>query len=145
MNVWQLKRATDEIIRDYYKELINILSSLAKDIAETNADQLFAGLRADDTEMWDTRPYKPFTIAIKKEKGQPYDRVTLKDTGEFHRSIFVRFQGDNVIIDSNSDLRDKLVQKYGVTIFGLTKQNKEALVRILQKRLNTWAINKLKQ
>lgn len=143
MNVWQLKRATDEIIRDYYKELINILSSLAKDIAETNADQLFAGLRADDTDI--EPAYKPFTIAIKKEKGQPTDRVTLKDTGEFHRSIFVKFTNNTIIIDSNNDLRDKLVEKYGAAIFGLTKQNKEALVRILQKRLNQWAINKLKQ
>lgn len=142
MNVWQLKRATDEIIRDYYKQLIIELESLAKNIAETNADQLFAGLRADDTDI--EPAYKPFTIAIKKEKGQPTDRVTLKDTGEFHRSIFVKFTKDTIIIDSDNDLRDKLVEKYGITIFGLTKQNKEALVRILQKRLNQWAINKLK-
>lgn len=143
MNVWQLKRATDEIIRDYYKEIILILESLAFDIADTNADQMFAGLRADDTEI--EPAYKPFTIAIKKEKGQPTDRVTLKDTGEFHRSIFVKFEGDKIIIDSDSELRDKLVDKYGATIFGLTKQNKQALIRILEKRLNQWAINKLKQ
>jgi hypothetical protein len=143
MNVWQLKKATDEIIRDYYKELINILESLAKAIAETNADQMFAGLRADDTEI--EPAYKPFTIAIKKEKGQPTDRVTLKDTGEFHRSIFVKFEGDKIIIDSDNDLRDKLVKKYGATIFGLTKQNKTALIHVLEKRLNQWAINKLKQ
>lgn len=143
MNVWQLKRATDEIIRDYYKEIILILESLAFDIADTNADQMFAGLRADDTEI--EPAYKPFTIAIKKEKGQPTDRVTLKDTGEFHRSIFVKFEGDKIIIDSDSDLRNKLVDKYGATIFGLTKQNKQALIRILEKRLNQWAINKIKQ
>ena len=143
MNVWQLKKVTDEIIRDYYKELINILESLAKAIAETNADQMFAGLRADDTEI--EPAYKPFTVAIKKEKGQPTDRVTLKDTGEFHRSIFVKFEGDKIIIDSDNDLRDKLVEKYGATIFGLTKQNKQALIKIIEKRLNKWAINKLKQ
>ena len=143
MNVWQLKRATDEIIRDYYKQLIIELESLAKAIAETNADQMFAGLRSDDTEI--EPAYKPFTVAIKKEKGQPTDRVTLKDTGEFHRSIFVKFEGDKIIIDSDNDLRDKLVEKYGATIFGLTKQNKQALIRILEKRLNKWAINKLKQ
>ena len=142
MNVWQLKRATDEIIRDYYKELINILESLAKAIAETNADQMFSGIRADDTDIEPT--YKPFTVAIKKEKGQPTDRVTLKDTGEFHRSIFVKFTKDTIIIDSNNDLRDKLVEKYGATIFGLTKQNKQALIRIIERRLNRWAINKLK-
>lgn len=142
MNVWQLKRATDEIIRDYYKELINILESLAKAIAETNADQLFAGLRADDSEI--EPAYKPFTIAIKKEKQQPTDRVTLKDTGEFHRSIFVKFTKDTIIIDSDNDLRDKLVEKYGAAIFGLTKQNKQALIRIIERRLNRWAINKLK-
>lgn len=144
MNVWQLKRATDEIIRDYYKELINILESLAKAIAETNADQMFAGLRADDTEIGDEHPYKPFTIAIKKQKQQPTDRVTLKDTGEFHRSIFVKFTKDTIIIDSDNDLRDKLVEKYGAAIFGLTKQNKQALIRIIERRLNQWAINKLK-
>ena len=87
MNVWQLKRATDEIIRDYYKQLIIELESLSKAIAETNADQMFAGLRADDTEIGDEYPYKPFTIQEKIRKQQPYDRVTLKDTGEFHRSI----------------------------------------------------------
>ena len=85
------------------------------------------------------------TEAIKKEKGQPTDRVTLKDTGEFHRSIFVKFEGDKIIIDSDNDLRDKLVKKYGATIFGLTKQNKQALIKIIEKRLNKWAINKLKQ
>lgn len=143
MNVWQLKKATDEIIRDYYKQLIIELESLAKAIAETNADQMFAGLRADDTDI--EPAYKPFTIAIKKEKGQPTDRVTLKDTGEFHRSIFVKFEGDKIIIDSDNDLRDKLVKKYGATIFGLTKQNKQALIKIIEKRLNQWAINKLKQ
>ena len=143
MNVWQLKKATDEIIRDYYKELISILESLAFDIADTNADQMFAGLRADDTEI--EPAYKPFTIAIKKEKGQPTDRVTLKDTGEFHRSIFVKFEGDKIIIDSDNDLRDKLVKKYGAKIFGLTKQSKTALIHVLEKRLNKWAINKLKQ
>ena len=145
MNVWQLKKATDEIIRDYYKQLIIELESLSKAIAETNADQMFAGLRADDTEIGDEYPYKPFTIAIKKEKGQPTDRVTLKDTGEFHRSIFVKFEGDKIIIDSDNDLRDKLVKKYGAKIFGLTKQSKTALIHVLEKRLNQWAINKLKQ
>lgn len=142
MNVWQLKRATDEIIRDYYKELINILESLAKAIAETNADQMFAGIRADDSDI--EPEYKPFTVAIKKEKQQPTDRVTLKDTGEFHRSIFVKFTKDTIIIDSDNDLRDKLVEKYGAAIFGLTKQNKQALIRIIERRLNRWAINKLK-
>lgn len=143
MNVWQLKKATDEIIRDYYKQLIIELESLSKAIAETNADQMFAGLRADDTDI--EPAYKPFTIAIKKEKGQPTDRVTLKDTGEFHRSIFVKFEGDKIIIDSDNDLRDKLVEKYGATIFGLTDENKQIIRDILQKRLNQWAINKLKQ
>ena len=68
----------------------------------------------------------------KEGKQQPTDRVTLKDTGEFHRSIFVKFTKDTIIIDSDNDLRDKLVEKYGAAIFGLTKQNKQALIRIIE-------------
>jgi hypothetical protein len=33
--------------------------------------------------------YSPFTVSIKEEKGQPIDRVTLKDSGELYETFNV--------------------------------------------------------
>ena len=33
--------------------------------------------------------YSPFTVEKKKDKNQPFDRITLKDTGEFYNSFVV--------------------------------------------------------
>jgi hypothetical protein len=45
--------------------------------------------------------YAPSTIAYKRRKGQRYDHVTLKDTGDFYNSFNVKVNVNEIIIDAD--------------------------------------------
>ena len=74
-------------------------------------------------------PYSPKTVYLKQKKGQPWNRVTLRDTGRFHQSFRLQFTQEGFIITSDSDLTPELVNKYGPNIFGLTPESKGYLIR----------------
>ena len=85
--------------------------------------------------------YKRITVSIKQRKGQPSDRVTLKDTGAFHKSFTLNAFSDFFTITATNNKTDKLVEKYGEKIFGLTIPNKNRVARDLRPKL----IQKLKR
>ena len=60
-------------------------------IIDANAEeQLFEqGINRLGVDIMDYRPYTPLTIAIKEEKGQPTNRVTLRDEGDFESSFYI--------------------------------------------------------
>ena len=94
--------------------------------------QMYDGLDANGQPIQPA--YTPFTVAIKKTKGQPTDRVTLKDTGSFYRKQFVRFHADHAVIDSKDKKAEDLKAKYGEDIFGLNEPSRERLAAYLK----TW-------
>ena len=56
--------------------------------------------------------YSDVTIAFKQTNNQPFNRVTLKDTGEFYESFDVRYEMGGIVIDADTikegdDLRDR--------------------------------------
>lgn len=62
-------------------------------------------------------PYRPYTIKIKKAKGQPTNVVTLKDTGEFYKTFKVRIvtSGYEVVADfekSDGSILDNFSNKF---------------------------------
>jgi len=62
-------------------------------------------------------PYRPMTIRIKRSKGQPFNRVTLKDTGEFYDTFQVKILRDSyeIIADfqkGSDDIRDNFSSQY---------------------------------
>lgn len=75
--------------------------------------------------------YQPATIEGtsnflgKKQKGQPYDRVTLKDTGEFYASFRTKWEASGNIIITADVLKDgtNLLEAWGRDILGLTEEN----------------------
>ena len=75
------------------------------------------------------QPYTTRTMQIKQRKGQPYDRVTLRDTGEFYSSLHVEFDDDGFYVTSTDDKAKYLLARYGKTIFRLTNQNFTELLR----------------
>lgn len=97
-------------------------------IVEMNVEQLYdygmnsLGIRIDTYE-----PYSPYTVRIKQEKGQPYDRVTLRDTGDFHKSFGVVFEPVGFYITATDYKTQDLIDRYGARIFGLTSENKQDL------------------
>jgi hypothetical protein len=82
-------------------------------------EQLFAGMNKKGKKI--KPPYASSTKRIKNKKGQPTDRVTLKDTGKYYSSIFlVVIKGSGIYRTTSSDVKSKwLVEKYGENILGL--------------------------
>lgn len=98
-------------------------------IIDMNAyEQLYnKGVNRLGVSIMDYRPYSPYTISYKKAVGQPYDRVTLRDEGDFYRGFFIEADDRMFYISSTDDKTNKLTKKYTNYIFGLTDENKAEL------------------
>lgn len=77
--------------------------------------------------------YSLYTRALKQERGQINDHVTLNDTGDFYNSFSVYLNGSNFIITANTikDTSD-LIADWGRDILGL---NEESLKLLREKAL----------
>lgn len=99
-------------------------------VVEANVNQLNElGINSLGVSISTYAPYTPFTVAMKKQKGQPYDRVTLRDTGAFHGSFTIVFDPDSFYLTSTDPKTEELIEKYGPEIFGLTPVNEEGIAR----------------
>ena len=74
-------------------------------------------------------PYAPRTIYNKTRKGQPTDRVTLKDTGEFYNSLRIEFDENGFRIVSDDDKSKYLIAKYGGPILRLPNEDLTRFLR----------------
>jgi transcriptional regulator len=109
------KLDTDKVIDSALKQTKDYIGAL-------NKEQMNKGLRSDGSET--TPTYKDSTIRIKIEKGQPVDRVTLKDTGAFYAGVKVEVKVDTISIFSTDSKSEKLEKEYSKAnggIFGLSK------------------------
>lgn len=121
---------TNSVTVDRLKKIIlNAVKEQTPSLIDLQQEQLSAGLLDMGDEI--KPPYRPRTIEKKKKKGQPTDRVTLRDKGAFYRNMYAKFT-DVIEISSRSAKTAKLKNKYdggqrGGEIFGLTPGNKEIL------------------
>jgi hypothetical protein len=78
--------------------------------------------------------YKPSTIKIKARKGQPTNRVTLYDTGEFYDSFDVKVDNNaNYTITADPDKNGvSLYDRWGDKVAGLTKENEAKVLEYLE-------------
>lgn len=99
-------------------------------IIDMNAEeQLFEqGINRLGVDIMDYAPYSPLTIAIKEEKGQPTNRVTLRDTGDFETSFFLEVSDKQFEIKAADFKTEDLIKKYGRQILGLTNENIAVLI-----------------
>lgn len=105
-----------------------ITTELKELIIELNQDQLYdLGEDSKGNKLWSfspSMPYSPYTIKIKQAKGQPTDRLTLRDTGAFYKSFTVEVEGVSIILDADGQKQDtNLFSQYGIDILGLNDQN----------------------
>lgn len=133
-----MKRITDlrKRVADFNEALTsgriiqNIIWDNESYIVDLNAEeQLFEqGINRLGVEISDYAPYSPVTIAIKEAKGQPTNRVTLRDEGDFESSFYVE-AGDKQFEIKASDFKtEDLIKKYGRQILGLTDENISILI-----------------
>lgn len=100
-------------------------------IVDLNAEeQLYEqGINRLGVEIADYAPYSPVTIAIKEAKGQPTNRVTLRDEGDFESSFFLEVGDKQFEIKASDFKTEDLIRKYGRQILGLTDENIAILIR----------------
>lgn len=110
-----------------------------KKILKLNTDvQLFkAGISGTGARL--TPKYRPSTILRKKKKGQPYDRVTLRDTGRWHSGFFIIYEKEQISITAgtsssarSTNLTEILTRRYGKNLFGLTQLDIDLLREIIE-------------
>ncbi|MDF7810707.1 hypothetical protein [Hymenobacter sp. YC55] len=87
-------------------------------LEDANTAQLERG--KDSTGADITPEYTDFTRALKEIKGQPADKVTLRDSGNFYTSIIAKLSGKSVELVGTDPKTDELVEKYGPDILGLS-------------------------
>lgn len=123
----------EDIIRD--KEDV-IVSAIAD-------DQLYRrGINGRGEKIMSYMPYTAKTIQNKKRKGQPTTRVTLRDTGAFHKSMFVVFDSEGFYITASDEKTEELIKKYGEEIFRLTDKN---FIRIVRSHIRKELVKRLKR
>ncbi len=109
------------------KYIADIINDNDWEIIEMNTvDQLYdRGITATGISIADYEPYSEYTIELKEMKGQPTNRVTLRDEGDFHRSFEVDTDNEKMMIVASDRKTIKLIQRYGDDIMGLTQENIE--------------------
>lgn len=117
-----LKKIESIPVGDIVRKAVEQNKSIAEDL---NADQMNSGLNSKNQPI--TPEYTEFTKQIKRAKGQPTNRVTLRDEGDFHRSLFLESVSDGFSFSSNDPKAPDLAEKYGDDIFGLNGRSEEEL------------------
>ena len=124
--VYRLRKFKSVLDTELKNEILRHEDVIVKMITQ---EQLYdSGIEGRGIEISSYSPYKPRTIKYKIRKGQPYDRVTLKDTGEFYASLHVEFDDEGFYVTSTDDKSQFLLKKYGKTIFRLTDENLKILL-----------------
>lgn len=92
-------------------------------------EQLFLeGVNRHNVPIMDYQPYSPSTIWYKRQKGQPSDRVTLRDEGDFHAGGDTERHGDLAIeVISTDPKSEDLQRKYGTQILYPKPDNMDEL------------------
>jgi len=141
-----IERILDNVKRLDEKEawLRVIDKEVKEEIIRLNTeDQLYEdGVDSLNKKLGD---YSPYTINLKRLKGQKTSHITLKDTGAFYNSfrITVSSTGITIIADDSSKYDIPLTDDFGIDVLGLTQDNKMFLFDWLDENYNRYVREKL--
>lgn len=90
-------------------------------------DQLYE--KGENSEGKLLKEYKPFTVDYKIQMGQPYDRTTLFEKGNFYKSFVLKYEKlkANLSIKVTDEKAPNLLKKYGKPVIGWNKINQEKI------------------
>lgn len=124
------------------KEALKSLKKDSKKVVNIERERLFDGKTYTGERI--TPSYKPYTVMIKEQKGQPTDRVTLKDTGAFHKSIKFEISKTLTQLTATDEKTAKLEAKYD-NILGLSEKSDVFIITNIIDRVNPKLFKKLLQ
>ena len=107
---------TDSIIQD-------VMIESQDKMADLNAEQINSGIKADGSVMPD------YSFRSVFQYGKPPGPIKLRDTGAWQQGLYARVEGDKVVFASSDSKNDKLIDKYGVQIVGLSEKFKIEVIR----------------
>jgi len=109
-------------------------------------DQLFD--KGQDSKGVSLGTYRPFTIARKRERGQPFEFVTLFWDGDFYKSfkVFVDKSNLDIIIEADGAEKDDkdLRDVYGEDIIGLQPENLQIIIDMILENIRTYLRKELR-
>lgn len=145
MSVFSDARKRIEELRDSFNALMKeAFKEQEKLIIKYNAEEQMYKLGEDKKGSAIRPAYSPMTIRLKKAKGQPTNRVTLRDTGKFHKTLIVTPYDTYVEISSNLEYSKYLFKKYGDDILGIQEELLEDFVKLyVLPKIEQEAKNKL--
>lgn len=111
-------------------EKVDVMELTRESITETEkafvqlqTEQMYAGKLNDGSPI--DPPYAASTVRYKKRKKQPYDRVTTRDSNEYHSTMQAKAEGDDIKVGSDVEYEQYLDKKYSKKLYGLTPVNNE--------------------
>lgn len=135
-------RNIEKIRRDLDAQAVRIIAEIQEKILDYNREgQLFE--KGIDSTGSLLKPYSPYTVALKKQKGEVYNRTTLLDAEDFYKGFFLTAKDGLFEIDSSDNKTDDLTAKYGKNIFGLTTDNEGKINEEIYEKLLEWIIQNL--
>lgn len=126
-----------------YKLVSESILENESQILDLNRRQMFAGNDANEDPI--TPEYTPFTKFLKDEKGQPFDRVTLNDTGAFYQSMFLQPFGNEFEVQATDSKTPDLREKYGIDILGIADSDLDDAAEIIKDTLIESYANELRK
>jgi hypothetical protein len=145
MSVFDEARKRLNEMRDNVNQLVKeTFEEHKKLIIQYNADTQMYKL-GQDKKGSIIRPAYAYSTKLKKIKvGQPTDRVTLRDTGRFHKTLIVTPKENYVEISSDVEYAKYLFTKYGNDVLGIQEELlKEFVVRYVVPKIQEDANKKL--
>ena len=141
-----------------FKNLLDILKNLRNSIGavikQTFKETEHTAIDMNVSQMYDfgvdrnnemIGEYSDYTKSVKSAKGQKFDFVTLRDTGDFHDNMgFQQITEEYAEIDSSDIKTSEIKEEFGDEIMGLTEENKQEyslhfeaeFIEQLKKRIN---------
>lgn len=112
-------RAMERAIKPTIQKTVN--TNKLEITNQVTKEQFFKGQDANNKTIIPS--YAVTTQVMKRRKGQPFDRVTLRDSGDLYKSISVVAKKDSLIISTSTPYFTYLVDKYDSnTLLGLNDQ-----------------------
>lgn len=121
------KAKLEQVISDFDAITDKVLDDNKQAYADENTRVLFnEGVDSQGNKLPE---YSEITKRIKQKKGQPTNRMTLKDTGDFHEGFFAKISSGKMTISSKDDKTNELTERYGQDIFGLQADDRRLVSR----------------